>query len=196
MVVRDRPGVFSADRVIVHASPVAAPGGGAADREVLHEELDCGERKVRPMRTSFYAGDSLVTEVLTSGVWTPVDSAGAAGFRASCEALKAFDTPANESSAVEEMPRLTNIPAVMTALRREYPSTLRSGGITGTVTVRLRVRSDGTVDPASLEVQSTTRPEFAEAALRVVRTMRFRPARVHGHPIASWVVLPVNFAQV
>ena len=196
MVVRDGPGVFAVDRVVQYPSPVAVSTGGTADREVLESDVDCGRQTERARRSVLFAGDSMVAELHRRGDWAPVDSARAASFRATCEALRPFDTPAFESAMVEEQPRLINIPAVMSALRREYPAALRDQGITGTVTVRMRIRPDGTVDPASAEVQSATRPDFAEAALRVVRTMRFRPGRVHGHAVPTWVILPVNFERV
>lgn len=98
-----------------------------------------------------------------------------------------------ELSAVEEQPSLSNSSEVQRQLARQYPPLLRDAGVVGTVTLRMRVLEDGHVDPESISVENTTHDAFADAAKRVVEKMRFRPAKVGGHPVKVWVTLPVTF---
>ncbi|HSU16901.1 TonB family protein [Longimicrobium sp.] len=98
-----------------------------------------------------------------------------------------------ELSAVEEQPSLSNSSEVQRQLARNYPPLLRDAGVIGTVTLRMRVLEDGHVDPESISVENTTHDAFADAAKRVVEKMRFRPAKVGGHPVKVWVTLPVTF---
>jgi protein TonB len=98
-----------------------------------------------------------------------------------------------ELSAVEEQPELSNRSEVARQLSRNYPPLLRDAGVVGTVTIRMRVLENGTVDPASIAVENSTHDAFADAARRVVERMRFRPAKVGGKAVKVWVTLPVTF---
>jgi len=98
-----------------------------------------------------------------------------------------------ELSAVEVQPELLNRDEVAAALSRNYPPLLRDAGVTGTVTIRMRIGRDGVVDPATIEVVSTTHEAFSDAAVRVAQRLRFRPARYKGEPVPVWVSLPVTF---
>jgi TonB family protein len=98
-----------------------------------------------------------------------------------------------ELSAVEVQPELLNRSEIARQMARNYPPLLRDAGVTGTATIRLRIREDGTVDDESVTVESTTHEQFGEAARRVAERMRFKPARVRGKPVRVWVTLPVTF---
>jgi protein TonB len=98
-----------------------------------------------------------------------------------------------ELSAVEEQPALSNGAEVQRQLSRQYPPLLRDAGVVGTVTLRMRVLENGTVDPESISVENSTHDAFADAAKRVVERMRFRPAKVGGKAVKVWVTLPVTF---
>lgn len=98
-----------------------------------------------------------------------------------------------ELSAVEEQPSLSNSSEIQRQLSRQYPPLLRDAGVTGTVTLRMRVMEDGTVDPSSVSVENSTQEGFADAAKHVVERMRFRPAKVGGKAVKVWVTLPVTF---
>ena len=98
-----------------------------------------------------------------------------------------------ELSSVEEQPSLSNSSEVQRQLVRQYPPLLRDAGVSGTVTLRMRVLEDGHVDPESISVESTTHDQFADAAKRVGERMRFRPAKVGGRAVKVWVTLPVTF---
>jgi protein TonB len=98
-----------------------------------------------------------------------------------------------ELSAVEEQPELSNRSEVARQMSRNYPPLLRDAGVTGTVTIRMRVNEDGHVDAESISVENSTHEAFGDAAKRVVERMRFRPAKVGGRPVKVWVTLPVTF---
>jgi protein TonB len=90
-------------------------------------------------------------------------------------------------------PSLRNADEVAAVLSDAYPAPLEAAGISGKVMLRLHVHADGTPDLATLSIETATRPEFARAAKSVVPRMRFAPARVKGHAVPAWVVMPLTF---
>jgi TonB family protein len=98
-----------------------------------------------------------------------------------------------ELSAVEEQPVLLNRDEIAANISRSYPPLLRDAGVTGSVTLRMRVGSDGRVDPWTIEVVESTHDLFSQAASNVAGRLRFRPARVGGKPVPVWITLPVTF---
>jgi len=128
-------------------------------------------------------------------------------FVASAEAESRRETPADsngpralppddstlELSEVEAPPELLNRDRVAAELSREHPPLLRDAGVTGSVTLRMRIRADGSVDVSSITVEESTHFAFSAAAKRVAMSMRFSPAWVEGKPVRVWVTLPVTF---
>jgi TonB family protein len=167
-----------------------------ADRREDVQEMDCVNARLRYRTTRYYASTAAEPVRPAHGTGSPTWAAPAGDelplFHAICDYLTS-GWPARLPKMVEEQPRIVNAPAVQRALTREYPSELRQMGLTGQVMLRFRVRTDGTVEPASMEVVSATDTRFGEAARRVALTMRFRPARLDRQPVAVWVTLPVNF---
>ena len=91
-------------------------------------------------------------------------------------------------------PELTNRPAIVRLLTRSYPQALRDEGRPGRVTVTT------VIDPAGVPRLVTVTgnsgvAEFDEAALRVVRAMRFTPPVLNGQPVWVRVVVPVDFSR-
>lgn len=172
------------------------PARQGADRREEAQEVDCAHSWFQHRTTSFFAGGAAepVAPPQRSAPtgWDRVTEDELPRFQALCRYLTG-GWPGRMPKMVEEGPRLVNAPAVERTLTREYPRELRQMGLTGTVMLRFRVRADGTVDPASMEVVSATDTRFGEAARRVGLTMRFRPARLDRQPVAVWVTLPVNF---
>jgi len=172
------------------------PARQGADRREEAQEVDCAHDWFQRRTTSFFAGSA--TEPVAPPQrsaptgWDRVTEDELPRFRAICGYLTG-GWPRRMPKMVEEQPRIVNTAAVQRNLTREYPSELRQMGLTGTVMLRFRVRADGTVEPASMEVVSATDTRFGEAARRVALTMRFRPARLDRQPVAVWVTLPVNF---
>ncbi len=74
-----------------------------------------------------------------------------------------------------------------------YPMLARRRGEQGTVLLRVRVRTDGSVAEAEIK-QSSGSTLLDDTALRTVRdSWRFTPARLDGVPVESWVEVPIRF---
>lgn len=89
-------------------------------------------------------------------------------------------------------PEILNRATVTQALEREYPTELREAGIGGTVNVWVFIDENGRIQAARIQ-RSSGHPELDEAALRVVRVMRFSPALNRGEKVPVWVAFPVSF---
>jgi len=77
-----------------------------------------------------------------------------------------------------------------------YPALARRREQQGTVTVRVLVGADGTVERAEL-AESSGFDALDDAALQTVRSRwRFVPARHDGVAVESWVLVPIRFALV
>lgn len=110
---------------------------------------------------------------------------------------KPADEPAPDSTAgyqlddVEEMPRVLNRDMLIRALERGYPPHLRDAGTTGTVEVRFLVEMDGSI--SRMSIIHSSHPHFNEAALHAIQVLRFRPGKIDGAPVRTWVVLPIQW---
>lgn len=98
-----------------------------------------------------------------------------------------------ELAAVETQPELLNRDEIAAAISRNYPPLLRDAGVTGSVTLRMRIDRDGVVDPGTIEVVESSHDAFSQAAARIAPRLHFRPARIGGKPVPVWIVIPVTF---
>jgi protein TonB len=73
-----------------------------------------------------------------------------------------------------------------------YPAAARRAGIQGTARLRVQILADGRVGDIVVDA-STGHPSLDQAATDAVRRWRFEPARRGAEPVASWVLLPVEF---
>lgn len=73
-----------------------------------------------------------------------------------------------------------------------YPPSARKLGIQGTVRLKIQVLADGHVGEIVVEV-SAGHPDLDRAAADAVRQWHFEPARKGSEPVATWVLLPVQF---
>ncbi len=77
-----------------------------------------------------------------------------------------------------------------------YPAVARRRGLQGTVTVRVLVGADGSVENAEV-ADSSGFDALDDAALETVRSRwRFVPARHDGLAVESWVLVPIRFSLV
>jgi protein TonB len=75
-----------------------------------------------------------------------------------------------------------------------YPASARRRAQQGTVTVRVLVGADGSVERAEISDSSGV-DSLDDAALETVRSRwRFVPARQGGSAVESWVLVPIRFA--
>jgi TonB family protein len=118
--------------------------------------------------------------------WEPGTSAP----EAAREAIAAGGKPsAHELSEVDLPPRPTNLPAFYRELSRVYPPDLRSAGVTATVQVRCVVTERGEVESATVTRSSDAR--FDAPTIEAMQILRFRPGQIGGHPVRTWVDLPI-----
>lgn len=191
-----RDSAFVVRTVIRFPEPVALAAGRTVDREIDVEELDCGAGTSRGVVSGLYADTVLVSATELSKTWAPVAANRRMVFDASCAwllAVAAAFPAAYDLAAVSEQPELDNIGDVNAAVDREFPAGPRARRLSAEVVVRVRVRADGTVDPASVQVVTATNPDFSDAAKRVAAGMHFRPARMGSEAVPVWVTLPVSF---
>jgi TonB family protein len=94
---------------------------------------------------------------------------------------------------VTQAPVLTNACHMSRQFARNYPPLARDAREEGTVVLSVVVDPGGDVRDASIE-RAAGRPEFGDAALRVVGRMRFTPARLGTARVAVRVSVPVRFA--
>ncbi len=79
-------------------------------------------------------------------------------------------------------------------LDRFYPRSARLRGTTGSTTVRLGVDADGTM--TTVEVLASDPPGvFEQAAGRLARSLRYRPAQQGGRPVASVLVTTIAWTM-
>jgi len=89
---------------------------------------------------------------------------------------------------VDEMPRALYTPQPL------YPSAAKAKGIEKEVTVRIRLRTDGTVAEATPIRQTPETREFHQAAVEAVLQWRFMPCRKGGKAVMCIADQPVEFS--
>lgn len=94
---------------------------------------------------------------------------------------------------LSEAPTLESTRQAQQVILRSYPRALRDNSIGGRVQVRFVVRSDGTVDPASVEVVAASVKALGEAATRAVADLSFKPGKKDGSAVAAVVVMPITY---
>ena len=73
-----------------------------------------------------------------------------------------------------------------------YPAIARRMGAQGKVILRVAVSAHGTAEGVEVRTSSGS-PRLDEAAANTVRHWKFVPARRADSPVASWVLVPINF---
>lgn len=93
---------------------------------------------------------------------------------------------------VTAQPKLKSENAAAQAINRNYPDHLRAVG--GRVQLKFVVRSNGRVDPETIEVVVASASQLGEAASRAIQQIEFQPGQVNGVPVNSEVVFPITYA--
>ncbi len=84
------------------------------------------------------------------------------------------------------------VPRIIRRVEPMYPYSARIRGITGKVIVKFLVDTKGYVRKPVI-LKATPSGIFDDTVLRAVRKWRFKPGYWRGHPVATWVVLPIQF---
>jgi TonB family protein len=171
------------------------------DRLLESQQVDCAGNRERDMgKHAFRGATEQRVENRNSqaeGAWVQVGPGELPLLQAICGTLQrsfAAALPLDyELSEVETQPSLVNRADVQRSLAAEYPLLLRNAGVSGTVTMRMRLLPDGSVDTRSIRVEQSTHDAFAQSARRVAAVMRFTPARAKGEAVPVWVTLPLVF---
>jgi TonB family protein len=88
-------------------------------------------------------------------------------------------------------PQMLNRRTITRVMSEEYPQRLMWGGVEGEVVVAFIIGVDGRAEMDHVQVVSATNPAFVPAALRGLRSMRFRPAELDGRRVRVRVTLPL-----
>lgn len=96
-----------------------------------------------------------------------------------------------ELCEVDGLPVPLNGSEFQRLLARNYPLGGDDPPVAATVQVRFRVEPTGTV--SAPRVMRSSDPRFDDVTLLLVRTLRFRPARLDGRPVKVWVEQPVQW---
>jgi TonB family protein len=96
-----------------------------------------------------------------------------------------------EVSALAELPRLANPRTVAEWFSDLYPIDLLARGVEGRAVISFVIEMDGHI--SSLEVVSSTHPDFRRPTLRGARRMRFRPAILGGKPVRVKATMPIDW---
>lgn len=100
--------------------------------------------------------------------------------------------PASASPAAKIPPKAVR--AVNKLLKPRYPASAVKGKQQGKVVVKARVDAHGHVTRTLLVGNTPVYPALAQSALDFVSQMSFRPATLHGKPVAAWVRVPVTYS--
>lgn len=109
----------------------------------------------------------------------------------SLEALSAMGAPSGGAltlGEVDETPKALYTPQPL------YPSEEKARGIEKEVTVRIRLRKDGTVAEAQPIRQTSETKPFHDAAIRAVLQWRFMPCRKGGRAVMCIADQPISFS--
>jgi protein TonB len=75
----------------------------------------------------------------------------------------------------------------------EYPSNLRSEGVSGAVLAEFVVDSSGHADMSTLQILRSDNRFFTLAVRRALPNMRFIPAESSGHRVSQRLQMPFSF---
>lgn len=117
---------------------------------------------------------------------------------ASAACLAASPAAGQRGAAAEEvpivMPKMVDYNEYERLRVELFPPAAREAGLeAGNATVKFRLRTDSTADPASITVEWRSNPLFDEPAKAFITQMRFTPATIGGRPVEAWIRQPVSF---
>lgn len=101
-------------------------------------------------------------------------------------------SPTVESAPAPQQARIDAPPRPLVAIRPTYPQEAKKRGEQGRVLVEVRISEQGRVDAVTV-VESSGFAALDAAAVKAVRTAKFRPARAGGRPVADTRRMPIEF---
>lgn len=100
---------------------------------------------------------------------------------------------AYEVAVLQKKPELKNKSQVASMLSRFYPRMLQDAGIGGQTMMQFVIEKDGTIDPSTVKVVSSTHEQFADASTKVVEKFRFSPGLYKGQPVRVLIQMPITW---
>jgi TonB family protein len=97
------------------------------------------------------------------------------------------------ANLVDRRATLQNQSQVVRVLERLYPNQLKASGTEGSVQVQFVVSAEGRVDMNTVQVMSSTHPQFAEATVAALKEFRFTPARKGNHNVRMLTTVPIQW---
>ena len=91
----------------------------------------------------------------------------------------------------EEFYRFDEPPVLTNYEMPDYPIVAKENNLEGTVTVKVTVGEDGTVEDVT--VLDSSDPIFEDPALEAATLCQFKPAKLEGKPTKSRVAIPYQF---
>ncbi|HYP15612.1 MAG TPA: energy transducer TonB [Opitutus sp.] len=82
-------------------------------------------------------------------------------------------------------------PVPVRTVAPDYPSSLRSQGVSGVVMVKCTIDEQGNV--SETEVTKSSNETFDKFATAALKKWKFKPARQDGTPVAMQVTIPIKF---
>ena len=85
-------------------------------------------------------------------------------------------------------------PSLLSAPPPAYPALLKQAGIQGRVLLRAIVDTTGRIEPASVRILRSPNPAFDQPTRDWLMKAQFRPARMHGQAVRTYINLPVDYS--
>ncbi len=167
-------------RLLPSAVPALPPGGSG--RGVVPEIQSLGVPDRDLLATPGTPGATPTAGSSAAGVPTPTAAATVGGL--------ANLLPQEPLAA---LPEGSELPVLLSRVDARFPDAARRLNLSGEVVLRLVVEATGSV--GRIDVMTTGPAGMTEAAVDAVRRWTYRPARVHGQPVAVWKVVRVRFSR-
>ena len=105
----------------------------------------------------------------------------------------AAQQPDGDTSAIFMEAIVEERPALLSAPKVKYPTTLKNAGVEGQVIVQAVIDTTGRAVPSTVKVLQSPNPGFDDAARDYVEKAMFRPARIHGRAVRVLMQVRVAF---
>lgn len=115
------------------------------------------------------------------------------------EPIIGIETPTNNEPwvYVEQMPEYPGGEAALLkylGCNIKYPAMERENDIQGTVVLKFVVIEDGSV--GNIEVMRAISPNLSKEAIRIVKTLKFKPGMQQGQAVKVYYTLPIKFSII
>ena len=123
----------------------------------------------------------------------PMPSAGGGAVSTSAPPPAVAQAPLPPQEPLVSLPEGSEPPVLVSRVDARYPESARRLNLSGDVMLRVVVEGSGSV--GRIDVLTAGPAGMTEAAVDAVRRWTYRPARVHGQPVAVWKLVRIRFAR-